>query len=148
MTDKNRTFDDLVAAAVEGTLRDERAAEAKRLADEEERQRERIVQFKSVLEACLDPVITDACALRYEKATTGSHVQAALTVDDETWTITTDSWPRGTPSLNPLDPARTEFSFRGPQQIHGTADKEKLQQALLTAIAKRRQQRASAGDSE
>jgi hypothetical protein len=39
MDNDKQTFDDLVAAAAEETLRDERAAEAQRQARQEERQR-------------------------------------------------------------------------------------------------------------
>jgi hypothetical protein len=87
-------------------------------------------------------VIADACALRYETYTHMSRgpypparVQAVLTVDGETWTI----WKYS---------SAMQFSFEGPQHPEQTADKEKLQTALLTAIAKRRQQQASADESE
>ena len=142
MDNHKQTFDDLVAAAAEETLRDERAAEAQRQARQEEHQRVLMAEFKSALDGCLDPVIADACALRYETYTHTSRgpypparVQAVLTVDGETWTI----WKYS---------SAMQFSFEGPQHPEQTADKEKLQTALLSAIAKRRQQRASADDDK
>jgi hypothetical protein len=144
MADNKQTFDDLVAAVVEETPWDARAAWVQRQADREERQRERSAQFKSDLEACLDPVIAEATMLRYETTMRTSksmapygpaQVQAVLTVDGETWTI----WKYSN---------TIQFSFEGPQHREQSADPEKLQTALLTAIAKRRQQRASADESE
>jgi hypothetical protein len=159
--DKKRTFDDLIAAAVEETQRDERAAEAQRQAEREALDLKRMKGLKSVLETCLDPVIMDACAVRYEATprmfSDGRHawVQAVLAVDGETWTIWTYSWERANMQWmqSQIDTEHLQFVFEGPRDEGARetllyAFEDKLQTALLAAIAQRRQQRASAGDSE
>jgi hypothetical protein len=118
-----RTFDDLIGAAVEETQRDECAAEAQRQVEREALDLKRMTGLKSVLETCLDPVIMDACAVRYEATTRmfsdGRHawVQAVLTVDGETWTIWTYSWERARMQWleSQIDTKKALFAFEGPQ---------------------------------
>ncbi len=156
---KKLTFDDLIAAAVEETLQDKRAKEAQRQAAQEALDHRRMTEFKSVLDACLNPVIAAACVLRYEATTRSAaraqgeaHVQAVLTVDGETWMIWTYSWKSSyAGDSGELDTRTARFLFEGPQQresLTQSANPEHLQTALLTAIAQRRQQRASTDNSK
>jgi hypothetical protein len=138
MADNTQTFDDLVAAAVEETPWNTRAAWEQTMADRKERWRVVTAQFKSDLETCLDPVITAAGALRYEDVHAEPRdvlTHAVLTVDGDTWRI-----------YQHLGAMR--FTLSGPQYPGIDVDKEKLQTTFLSAIAQRRKQRNAANKSE
>ncbi len=147
--DTKRTFDDLVAAA--GA-----AAPIIPAYEEEREQREQLTaRFKRALDDCLDPVIATACALRYEASTDGPmsrgvrlqvEVRAVLTVDGEPWVLRPNAYRLVLGDIR-RSFAWARFSFAGPSQFFGTADPATFQTALLTAIAQRRKQRASADDS-
>jgi hypothetical protein len=147
--EKKRTFDALIMAALEEAVWDEQAAEEQRKSDEDF-ERVRMAEFVSELESYLDPVIIDVCALRYVAIRDMSpyapiHAKAVLTVDGEIWTIWTYSWR---PQTGRLNHEAARFSFEGPQHRPESVDKEKLQTALLYAIAQRRTQRAFADDGD